>query len=124
MSAPPGPALQTFSKKTATSAAIFLHGYGSNGDDLIGLAPAFAQHLPSTVFYSPHGPEPWEGGMFGGRQWFTLAGYDPDAMRRDPQRMGGVYEKMLEGAVKSSGFLHQFIDQVASHHNLSPSKIA
>ncbi|MSQ86775.1 MAG: phospholipase [Alphaproteobacteria bacterium] len=124
MSAPSGPSLQALSQKPATSAAIFLHGYGSNGDDLIGLAPAFAQNLPSTAFYSPQGPEPWEGGMFGGRQWFTLAGYDPEAMRRDPLRMGGVYEKMFQGAVKSSGFLHEFIDDVARHHNLSAAKIA
>jgi len=124
MPVPSGPSFPPASTKPATSAAIFLHGYGSNGDDLIGLAPFFAQHLPDTVFYSPNAPEPWEGGAFGGRQWFTLAGYDPEAMRRDPQRMGGIYERMFAGAEKASGFLNQFIDNVASHHSLSVSKIA
>ena len=124
MSAPPGPSLAPANIKDATSAAIFLHGYGSNGDDLIGLAPAFAPHLPGTVFYSPHAPDAWEGGGFGGRQWFSLAGYDPELLRRDPSRMGVVEERMYDDAVKASGFLNQFIDQVASHHRLSAAKIA
>lgn len=124
MSAPPGPTLAPAYKKDATSAAIFLHGYGSNGDDLIGLAPAFAARLPETVFYSPHAPDPWEGGGFGGRQWFSLAGYDPDLMRRDPAQMAGLTERMYKDAVKASGFLNSFIDHVASHHRLSAAQIA
>ena len=32
---------------------VLLHGYGSNGDDLIGLAPFFAQALPEAEFLSP-----------------------------------------------------------------------
>jgi phospholipase/carboxylesterase len=124
MSVPAGPSLAPANKKPATSAAIFLHGYGSNGDDLIGLAPFFAQHLPGTVFYSPHAPERWEGGFFGGYQWFSLAGYDPEALRRDPARMGGLYEKMFEGAVKASVPLNAYIDQVAAHHGLPANKIA
>lgn len=124
MSAPAGPSLSPSSKKAATSAAIFLHGYGSNGDDLIGLAPAFAQHLPDTVFYSPHAPSAWEGGGFGGRQWFSLAGYDPELMRRDPKRMGGVYDTMYEGAVRASVFLNQYIDLVGTHHQLTANRVA
>jgi phospholipase/carboxylesterase len=124
MSAPPGPSLAPANRKPATSAVIFLHGYGSNGDDLIGLAPFFAQTLPGTAFYSPHAPEPWEGGMFGGKQWFSLAGYDPEAPRRDPARMGGLYERMYAGAVKASTFLDGFIDQAAAHHGLAADKIA
>lgn len=37
-------------------AVIFLHGLGSNGDDLIGLAPMLAQELPNTAFLSPNAP--------------------------------------------------------------------
>jgi phospholipase/carboxylesterase len=124
MSVPPGPSLPPADQKPPASAVIFLHGYGSSGDDLIGLAPFFAQHLPSSVFYSPHAPDPWEGGMFGGRQWFSLNGYDPEALRRDPARMGGLYEKMFEGAVQATIFLDFFIDQVAAHHGLNANKIA
>ena len=30
---------------------ILLHGWGSNGDDLIQLAPLFSNHLPERIFY-------------------------------------------------------------------------
>jgi phospholipase/carboxylesterase len=51
---------------------ILLHGYGANGDDLIGLAPAFAQVLPNAEFLSPNAPYPCEANPFGGLQWFEL----------------------------------------------------
>ncbi|MBL8642715.1 MAG: dienelactone hydrolase family protein [Rhodospirillaceae bacterium] len=124
MSAPASPTLAPAQGSAAESAVIFLHGYGSNGDDLIGLAPFFAQTLPKTVFYSPNAPEPWEGGFFGGRQWFTLAGYDPEALRRQAGHMKGVYDRMFEGAVKASAFLNTYIDQTMAHHKLPASKVA
>ena len=45
-----GPTLMPASGKPATSIVVLLHGYGSNGDDLIGLAPFFARILPETAF--------------------------------------------------------------------------
>jgi phospholipase/carboxylesterase len=51
---------------------IFFHGWGSNGDDLIQLAPLFAQHFPTAYFLSPNGPEACPQNPFGGRQWFSL----------------------------------------------------
>jgi len=30
------------------SAVVFLHGYGANGADLLGLADPLAEHLPET----------------------------------------------------------------------------
>lgn len=51
---------------------ILLHGYGANGDDLIGLAPAFAQVLPNAEFLSPNAPYPCEANPFGGLQWFEV----------------------------------------------------
>jgi phospholipase/carboxylesterase len=124
MSAPSGPTLPPSDGAAAKSAVIFLHGYGSNGDDLIGLAPFFAQSLPNTVFYSPNAPERWEGGFFGGFQWFTLAGYDPEALRRNAATAPGIYDKMFDGAVKASGYLNSYIDSVMAHHALPASKVA
>lgn len=51
---------------------VLLHGYGANGDDLIGLAPAFAQVLPNAEFLSPNAPYPCEANPFGGLQWFEV----------------------------------------------------
>lgn len=46
---------------------ILLHGYGSNADDLISLAPDLAEVLPDTIFVSPNAPFNFEGGFMGGR---------------------------------------------------------
>jgi phospholipase/carboxylesterase len=35
---------------------LLLHGVGADGNDLIGLAPYFAQALPDAAFVSPDGP--------------------------------------------------------------------
>lgn len=51
------------------SAVVLLHGYGSDGHDLIGLAPHWQDLLPGALFVSPHAPEPL--GM-GGFQWFAI----------------------------------------------------
>lgn len=53
------------------SAVVFLHGYGADGNDLIGLAPVLKKHFPETAFFSPHAPQKTAMGI--GRQWFSDA---------------------------------------------------
>ena len=36
---------------------VFLHGYGADGNDLIGLGREWARLLPHAAFVSPHAPE-------------------------------------------------------------------
>ena len=60
----------------AKSLVVFLHGYGADGNDLIGLGRIWAPRLPDTAFVSPHAPEPCAEAPVG-RQWFPLAGVDP-----------------------------------------------
>ena len=62
---------------------VLLHGYGSNGDDLIGLAPFFAQALPEAEFLSPNAPFPCEMSPMG-FQWFGLEDRSPE------MKLGGV----------------------------------
>ena len=49
---------------------LFLHGYGSNGNDLISLKEYISVAKP-VEFISPNAPEPCELNFFG-YQWFTL----------------------------------------------------
>ena len=51
------------------SAVVFLHGYGANGADLLGLADPLAEHLPDTLFVAPDAPEACAGAPMG-FQWF------------------------------------------------------
>ena len=50
---------------------LFLHGYGSNGSDLITLKDYFHLNQSETEFISPNAPEPCEFNYFG-YQWFAL----------------------------------------------------
>ncbi|MDC7682243.1 dienelactone hydrolase family protein [Asticcacaulis sp. BYS171W] len=54
---------------------IFLHGVGSEGAALIGLARHWAQTLPDAVFEAPDGPEPFDmSPHVSGHQWFSVKG--------------------------------------------------
>ena len=64
-----GPRLDPAKGGSACSAVLLLHGYGADGNDLIGLAAEWAPALPETLFFSPHAPYPCEASSFG-RQWF------------------------------------------------------
>lgn len=54
---------------------VFLHGYGANGEDLLGLAEVLAPHLPGVAFIAPDAPEACVGGGFG-FQWFPIPWID------------------------------------------------
>ena len=119
-----GPTLMPASGKPATSIVVLLHGYGSNGDDLIGLAPFFARELPDTAFYSPNAPHLLEGGFMGGYQWFGLAGYDPAAMMRDPKYLADAFRALRPGTEAAATVLNKYLDQVLEHHTLDAGRLA
>ena len=50
---------------------LFLHGYGSNGSDLMTLKDYFHLNQSETEFISPNAPESCEFNFFG-YQWFAL----------------------------------------------------
>ena len=117
-----GPSRAPASGKKAKQAVVFLHGYGSDGNDLIGLASYFAESLPDAAFFSPHAPEAGETGM--GRQWFTLQGYDPNLLRRDPSRMTDAFARMYDGAKNSATSLNAYLDRVLEETGLEASSLA
>ena len=59
----------------ASSVVVFLHGYGADGNDLLGLAEPLAPHLPDTVFVAPDAPEICATSP-GGFQWFPIPWID------------------------------------------------
>ena len=64
-----GPMLAPAHGGAPDAAVVLLHGYGSDGHDLIGLAPHWQDLLPGALFVSPHAPEAT--GM-SGYQWFAI----------------------------------------------------
>lgn len=66
-----GPSHGPDSGGPAKQLVVLLHGWGADGNDLIGLAPELAGALPDALFLSPNGPEPCDANPMG-RQWFGL----------------------------------------------------
>ena len=70
----------------ATSLIVFLHGYGADGADLLGLADVLAPHLPGAAFVAPDAPEDCAAGGFG-YQWFPIPRFDGST---DAERDAGI----------------------------------
>lgn len=51
-----GPRLAPLSGSAPDALVVLIHGYGSNGDDLIGLAAMIRPSLPNAVFVAPNAP--------------------------------------------------------------------
>lgn len=104
-----GPSAQPLSGMAPRSLVIFLHGYGSNGADLIDLAPYWRTALPDTLFLAPDAPQPCPGVPYG-RQWWPLTSLAPDA------RAAGVRV--------SASTLNAYIDAQLDTHGLTEDKLA
>ena len=95
-----GPSFPPRSGKAPKQVVIFLHGLGADGDDLIGLAPYFAEALPDAEFLSPHAPFPCDMAPFG-RQWFSLQDRRPEAMLAGLEAVRPVFESYLDAVLAS-----------------------
>jgi phospholipase/carboxylesterase len=65
-----GPSVPPKSGGAPHQLAVLLHGYGSDGADLIGLAPYWQDGLPEARFIAPNAPQPCPGSP--GYQWFPI----------------------------------------------------
>jgi phospholipase/carboxylesterase len=96
----------------ATSLVVFLHGYGADGADLLGLADPLAPHLPGTVFVAPDAPEPCAGNPFG-RQWFPI-----------PRLDGSSEAEAAAGLARSAADLDAFLDAQLAAEGMTPDRLA
>src|SRR5580700_10101700 len=103
-----GPRLPS-QRGSATHLVVLLHGYGADGNDLIGLAPHWQRLLPTAAFVAPNAPEPCAGSP-SGYQWFPISRLDPADMRRG-----------VESAAES---LETFIAAELARLELPPERLA
>ena len=96
----------------ARSLVVFLHGYGADGADLLGLADAFAPHLPQTAFVAPDAPEACRAAPFG-RQWFPIPWID-----------GSSEEEAKAGLARAHADLDAFLDARLAEERLGPEALA
>lgn len=97
-----GPRLPPASGGKAKNLVVLLHGYGADGNDLIGLGREWASLLPDTAFVSPHAPEPC-GQAPMGRQWFPLTMRDPHEYARGVARARPALDAFLDRELAALG---------------------
>ena len=96
----------------ASSLVVFVHGYGANGADLLGVSDPLAPHLPDTVFLAPDAPEPCLGNPFG-FQWFPVPWLD-----------GSSPEAAAQGLAASAADLDAFLDARLGEEGLTDQAMA
>lgn len=102
-----GPSVSAASGR-ARQLVILCHGYGADGNDLIGLAPHWQDMLPDADFISPNAPERCDAGF--GYQWFAISRLDPAELQRG-----------IKGAAP---VLNAFIDEELAKRGLDESALA
>ena len=97
---------------TARQIVVFVHGYGADGADLLGLADPLAPHLPDAAFFAPDAPEPCKGTPFG-RQWFPIPWLD-----------GSSEQAARDGLLRAADDLNGFLDDLLLQEGLGPEALA
>lgn len=103
-----GASLQPLSGSPPKQIVLLLHGYGSNGADLISLAPRWRQALPEALFLAPNAPQSC--GMGAGYQWWPLYAFTPQAL--------------AAGAASAAPAIDAFIDRKLKKYELSEAELA
>jgi phospholipase/carboxylesterase len=86
----------------ATHLVVLCHGYGSDGNDLIGLAPHWQKALSHAAFVSPNAPDRCD--MAGaGYQWFPLSRLDPQETLRGTQAAAPKLDAFLDAELSRLG---------------------
>ncbi|MFP4518207.1 MAG: alpha/beta hydrolase [Oceanicaulis sp.] len=93
-----GPRIAPKSGK-AKKLVVLFHGYGSNGQDLAGLAQAWAPQFPDVAWASPNAPEPVPG-FPGGYQWFPISRLDPALMEQGARSAHASAEQFVKAELK------------------------
>ncbi|WP_425045340.1 alpha/beta hydrolase [Primorskyibacter sp. S87] len=93
------------------SVVVFVHGYGANGADLLGLADPLGEHLPDTLFVAPDAPESIPGMPFG-YQWFPIPWID-----------GSSEEEARRGMEMAVDDFNAFLDALIVDEDVLPEQV-
>ena len=88
----------------ATHLVVLVHGYGADGQDLIGLASHWQGLLPTVAFAAPNAPTRIPGGP--GYQWFPISRIDPHEMQKGVEAAGPALDEYLDGELARLGLSH------------------
>ena len=103
-----GPGVLPANGADPTSLVILLHGYGSNGADLIALAPYFQAAAPGAAFIAPNAPQECPGAPQG-YQWWGIRSM--------------MQAERVSGAEAVAPILDDFIDGMLANFGLSEDRL-
>lgn len=93
-----------------SSAVILCHGYGSNGDDMFGLALQLQNTFPNTAFYCPNGITQIDSDAY---EWFSLHDFvSPDAVTP------AYIEELIQRSKPATEQLNTYIQEIKKIHHL------
>jgi len=103
-----GSSSQPMSGAAPKQIVLLLHGFGSNGADLISFAPQWQAAMPDALFLAPNAPQRCMMGE--GFQWWGLTGLDPAAL--------------AAGAAGAAPAIDAFIDRKLAQYGLAEHDLA
>ncbi len=80
---------------------FFLHGWGSDGNDLIQIGEIWKSKLLDTTFIAPNGPEVCSGNPHG-RQWFDILS------NNDAEALKGLHKSYLDLKIFIYAYLKKY----------------
>ena len=95
-----GPSLPP-ARGSATHLVVLVHGYGADGQDLIGLAGHWQGLLPTVAFAAPNAPARIPGGP--GYQWFPISRIDPHEVKKGVEVAGPALDEYLDTELQRLG---------------------
>lgn len=104
-----GSSLQPLSGGQPKQFVVLLHGYGSNGADLIALAPHWRPLLPHALFLAPNAPQRC-GNVGASYQWWPLLAFTPEAL--------------AAGSAAAAPAIDAFIDRKLDQYGLTEADVA
>ena len=86
---------------------VLLHGYGADGNDLLGLSQPLSPHMPDTVFVAPNAPEKSVANPMG-FQWFPIPWID-----------GSSEEAARAGLLMAADDLNAWLDDIMAAEGIA-----
>lgn len=103
-----GSSRQPLSGQAPRQIVLLLHGFGSNGADLISFAPQWQSAMPDALFLAPNAPQRCMMGE--GYQWWGLSELNPVAL--------------AAGAASAAPAIDAFIDRKLAQYDLTEDNLA
>ena len=89
---------------------VLVHGYGADGNDLIGLADPLAPHLPDAIFVAPNAPQKCTNNPMG-YQWFPIPWLD-----------GSTEQAAADGMRQAVVALNAYLDDLEKSEGIAPDR--